>query len=74
MSLSVTVLLPVHKNTKNFFTTLRACLNQNYENFIIYILIDQYNDFLFSELKKKYRNEIDHQQKIKIYYPKKNWD
>lgn len=72
MSLSVTVLLPVHKYSDKFFKSLDACLNQSYSNYLVYILIDGLNDNLFNSIIKKYNKEIYKNNKIKIFYPKIN--
>ena len=72
MSLSVTVLLPVHKYSEKFFVSLNACLNQTYKDYLVYILIDGLNENLYSQILKKYNKEIFRNNKIKIYYPKLN--
>ena len=67
MNIKLTVLLPIHCNSHLIFKSINSLLNQSYNNFNIYILIDGENKILLNSLKKEYSQEINN-KKIIIHH------
>ena len=52
MDIKLTVLLPIHCNSHLIFKSINSLLNQSYNNFNIYILIDGENETLLNFKKR----------------------
>ena len=66
MDIKLTVLLPIHCNSHLIFKSINSLLNQSYNNFNIYILIDGENENFIEFFKKEYSHEINNKKLLFI--------